>query len=194
MRGQCHKMILATSGNRSRWASASISSFFAILCALQITTWENTDLSGISFEQMVIDNDTGGVNRRHKIIRTSMYDVYMRRWLRYFSLDQFHFVNAEKLEANPAKELYNVEQFLGIRHKLTKDVFFINKNTSLYCMCVGRIKLDARRDKQVGVDNKCLLSRKHPAIDWDVLTKLRHFFRAHNNRLYKMIGINFGWA
>jgi len=125
-----------------------------------------------------------------------MYDVHMERWLKHFSLNQFHFVSAENLVDNPVQELEKVETFLGLRHKLTKDIFYYNKNKGFYCMCVNPLKSVTNPDRRVRVEQTCFgrgKGRKHPSINLHVLKKLRTFFRPHNERLYKMIGINFGW-
>jgi len=120
----------------------------------------------------------------------------MKRWLKYFSLDQFHFVSGEKLVSNPVEELQNVERFLGIRHVLTKDIFYFDETKGFYCMCANPFEQNTNPDELVAVDQKCLADSKgrtHPWIDIHVINKLREFFRPHNQRLYKMIGINFDW-
>ena len=150
----------------------------------------------LSFERMVISNKTGDINDTYGAVVRSMYDVHMEWWLKYFSLDQFHFLSAENLAANPAKELQKLEKFLGVRHKLTKDLFYFDKTKGFYCMCVNQRKLDASQHKGVTVEQTCLSrtkGRTHPSVDPNVLNKLTDFFLPHNERLYKMIGINFGW-
>jgi len=150
----------------------------------------------LRFERMVICNETGDIDDTYSSVRRSMYDVHMEWWLKYFSPDQFHILSAENLEANPVKELRRVEKFLGLRHKLTKELFYFDKTKGFYCMCVNPRKQDARLNKRVTVEQTCLgpnKGRTHPSVDPNVLDKLRNFFRPHNERLYKMIGINFGW-
>jgi len=125
-----------------------------------------------------------------------MYDVHLTRWLRYFSINQFHFIGAESLVSNPAEELEKVENFLGLRNKLTKDLFYFNASRGFYCMCINQRKWEANPDREITPEGKCLTSSKgrpHPSIDPYVLKKLREFFRPHNERLYRMTGINFGW-
>jgi len=125
-----------------------------------------------------------------------MYDVHLARWLHYFPLSQFHFLSAEDLVANPAKELQKVEKFLGLRHRLTKDLFYYNASRGFYCMCVDQRRREANPDRDLAVNGKCLSSSKgrtHPTIDPHVMKKLRDFFRPHNERLYRMVGVNFGW-
>ena len=147
-----------------------------------------------SFEELVIDSSSGDVDVTYGAVRRSMYDVHLTRWLQFFSMEQFHFLTAENLVANPAQELYKIEQFLGLRHLLTRDVFYFNDCRGFYCMCVDQRKREKHPNK--AVKRKCLQSskgRKHPQVDPSVLKKLRDFFRPHNERLYNMTGIDFGW-
>ena len=102
-----------------------------------------------SFEQLAIDSSTGDVDDTYEAIRRSMYDVHLTRWLQYFSLKQFHFLSAENLVANPAEELHKVETFLGLQHKLTKDVFYFNECRGFYCMCVNQRKREAHPSTEV---------------------------------------------
>jgi len=167
------------------------------LCAFQIQ--EQREAKGKqrqSFERLVIDSDTGEVDDTYQAVKRSVYAEHLTRWLHYFPISQFHFLSAENLVANPVEELQRVERFLGLRHKLTKDLFYFNESRGFYCMCVDQRKRDARPDKEVEVDGKCLSSSKgrpHPSLDPHVLNKLREFFRPHNERLYSLVGVNFGW-
>ena len=152
-----------------------------------------------SFERLAINGKTGDINDKYKlynVINVSIYDVLLKWWLQYFPLDQFLFLTSEDLMANPAKELQKVERFLGLRHVLTEDIFYFNKTRGFYCMCVNQRKLDGQRHRRKEIEQKCLSDdkgRTHPSIDPHVINKLRDFFRPHNERLYQMIGINFGW-
>lgn len=136
------------------------------------------------FEDLAIHPVTGEVNRSYKAIRRSIYHRHMAMWLRYFPLDQFHFVSGENLVRSPMEELMKVEEFLGIDHKLSRNHFYFNKTRGFFCM---------RVDQQ----EKCLASSKgraHPEIRSSVTTKLRRFFTPHNLRFYEMVGLNFGWT
>jgi len=143
-----------------------------------------------------VDSATGDIDDSYQAVQRSMYDVHLSRWLRYFSLDQFHFLSAENLVANPVEELRGIERFLGLRPVLTKDLFYFNKSRGFYCMCLDQRKLDLNPDRPAAFNGKCLSSSKgrtHPSIDPHVLNKLREFFRPHNERLYRMVGTDFGW-
>ncbi len=79
--------------------------------------------------------------------------------------------------------LFQVETFLGIEHRISKDNFYFNESRGFYCF-----KSD--------VEERCLVESKgrpHPAINPIVLQKLRSFFRQHNHRLYRLVDRDFGW-
>ena len=136
-----------------------------------------------SFEELVIDQDTGEIDKTYKPIRRSIYHRHMERWLRYFDLSQFHIVSGENLVRDPSAELTKVESFLGLEHQLSRDNFYFNSTKGFYCM-----KLQTR--------HKCLSDskgRQHPNISSKVMQKLRDFYRPLNNKLYDMIGMNLGW-
>jgi len=168
-----------------------------MICAFQIQEQrEENGRSRLSFERLVIDSDTGEIDDRYQAVRRSMYDVHLTRWLHYFSLEQFHFLSAENFVANPAEELRRVEKFLGLRHRITKDLFYFSETRGFYCMCVDQRRRESNPGAQASLDGRCLSpskGRTHPTIDPHVLRKLREFFRPHNERLYQMIGIDFGW-
>ena len=136
-----------------------------------------------SFDELVIDRETGQIDKTYKPIRRSIYHRHMERWLQYFDLSQFHLVNGENLVRDPVAELSKVETFLGLEHHLSRDNFYFNSTKGFYCM-----KLQWRQ--------KCLSNskgREHPKISARTMQMLRDFFRPLNDKLYDMVGINFGW-
>lgn len=137
------------------------------------------------FEDLAVDARTGQVNRSYKAIRRSIYHRHFERWLRYFRLEQFHFVSGENLVRDPVEELRKVERFLGIENRLDEGRFYYNKTRGFYCM------LSADDGSE-----RCLAPSKgriHPNIDPQVIEKLRLFFRPHNQLFYQMVGVDFGW-
>ena len=157
---------------------------------------EEKGRSRLSFERLVIDSHTGEIDDTYEAVRRSMYDVHLTRWLKYFSIDQFHFLSAEKFVANPAEELRKVEKFLGLRHVITKDLFYFSESRGFYCMCFDQRRHETNPGMQVALDGRCLApskGRTHPPIDPQIMRKLREFFQPHIERLYQMTGIDFGW-
>lgn len=135
-----------------------------------------------SFTEKVLEKD-GSINRSYKGISRSVYHRHLQRWLDFFKLNQIHIVDGENLVADPYAELYKVEEFLGIEHKIQEDNFYFNETKGFYCV-------------QTEVFQKCLSEskgRRHPAINSVVIKKLRDFFRPMNQKLFKMIGREFDW-
>lgn len=135
-----------------------------------------------TFEEKVLEKD-GSINRSYKGISRSVYHRHMARWLEFFKLSQIHIVDGENLVADPYSEIYQVEEFLGIEHKIKEDYFYFNKSKGFYCV-------------HTEVLQKCLSEskgREHPEIDPKVLKKLRGFFRPKNQKLFKMINREFDW-
>ena len=136
-----------------------------------------------SFDELVIDPDTGQVDADYRPIERSVYHKHLSRWLEYFSLSQLHIVNGENLIRDPVAELRKVETFLGLDHRISAESFYYNKTKGFYCM-----RLQRRQ--------KCLSpskGRRHPDISPTTMKVLREFFRPLNSKLYDMIGVNFGW-
>lgn len=135
-----------------------------------------------TFEEKVLERD-GSINRSYKGISRSVYHRHMERWLEFFKLSQIHIVDGENLVADPYSELYQVEDFLGIEHKIREDNFYFNQSKGFFCV-------------RTEILQKCLSEskgREHPDIDPRVLKKLRNFFRPRNEKLFKMINRRFDW-
>lgn len=58
----------------------------------------------------------------------------MSRWLEYFPLEQFHFVNGERLVLDPVSELRQVEAFLGLPPRINAKQFYWNHTRGFYCI------------------------------------------------------------
>lgn len=135
------------------------------------------------FERFAIDEETGDIDATYNPIKRSLYYRYMKRWLSVFPRRQIHIVDGDRMTQDPVAELQKVERFLGLEHKITEDHFYFNETRGYFCL-----------RNETG--NKCLASskgREHPAVDLNVLTKLRVFFRPFNRKFYNMIGQEFDW-
>lgn len=141
---------------------------------------------GVTFqkiEDLVIDPYTGEINTDYKAIRISIYHHHFERWLQVFKQDQILIVDGDNLIKDPVSEIKIIESFLGLEHRITKDNFYFNKTRGFFC-------------KKQGSFEKCLgatKGRRHQETHPSVIRKLNHFFRPHNEKLYKMIGRTFSW-
>ncbi|ESO94604.1 hypothetical protein LOTGIDRAFT_118213 [Lottia gigantea] len=138
----------------------------------------------IPFENLVIDADTGDINRSYNAVRRSIYCRHLQKWLKYFSFDQIKIVDGDNLTRAPWKEIRKVESFLGISHEITKSDFVFNVSRGFYCI------------KNDDASEKCLSrskGRKHPSIQPWIKNKLRAFFHQFNLKFYRLTGRDFGW-
>jgi len=139
------------------------------------------------FEEMAfIDNRTGLVDTSWGAIRIGEYAKHLERWLKFFPLEQIHFINGENLIQDPAQELNRVQQFLGLKNVINEKHFYFNSTKGFPCLkkpegsgnphCLGKTK-----------------GRQHPDIDPKVIKRLKDFFRPFNAKFYQMVGQDFGW-
>ena len=139
-----------------------------------------------SFEDLAFLS-SGKVNAHYGPIAVSAYDIHMERWLKHFDLKQFIVVNGDALIKDPLPELQKVESFLGVNSYFTEDMFYFNATKGFYCW---------KKPSKSGVSNFCLGSGKgrgHPTISEEALSKLKAFFKPHNERFYSLVGQNFSW-
>ena len=121
------------------------------------------------------------LNFRKAIITDSMYVVHLKRWLKYFSLQQFFFVNGGELIANPYNELKKVENFLQIEQFFRPEYFVLDSLKKFYCIN-GKI-LNSEK-------NKCLQKskgREHPTISPTTINKLKEFLKPYNHELFDIL-------
>ncbi|XP_050403023.1 heparan sulfate glucosamine 3-O-sulfotransferase 5 isoform X2 [Patella vulgata] len=138
----------------------------------------------IPFESLVIDPETGEINRSYNAVRRSIYCRHLQKWLRYFSMDQIIIVDGDKLSKAPWREIHKVESFLNIGHVVNKDKFIFNQTRGFYCI---------RNEDQ---SEKCLSrskGRKHPDIQPWIVNKLKEFFHPFNEKFFKMLDRRFDW-
>ena len=136
-----------------------------------------------TFENLAINNMTGGVNRDYAAIKRSIYYRHMLPWLRQFPRNQIYILSAEKLVQNPYTVMRDIEDYLGLESRITPDMFIFNKTKHFYCI-------------RNGTENKCLANSKgrvHPMINPLVRQKLDAYFHYWNQRFYKLVRKDFGW-
>ncbi|XP_045381130.1 heparan sulfate glucosamine 3-O-sulfotransferase 3B1 [Lemur catta] len=140
-----------------------------------------------SFESLTFRNRTAGlIDTSWSAIQIGIYAKHLEHWLRHFPLGQMLFVSGERLISDPAGELGRVQDFLGLKRIITDKHFYFNKTKGFPCLkkaegssrphCLGKTK-----------------GRTHPAIDGEVVRRLRDFYRPFNRKFYQMTGHDFGW-
>jgi hypothetical protein len=115
-------------------------------------------------------------------IKIGCYSIYLRRWLRYFPLEQIHFVDGENLIHRPWEELEYVQHFLNISINIQQKDFYFNSNKRGF-PCIRQ-------------PNGCLGSskgRQHPLISNRTREKLKYFYSKCTAQLKQLAHINFPW-
>ena len=139
------------------------------------------------FEQWaLLDNRTRLVNSSWGAIRIGVYPKHLEHWLKFFPLEQIHFVNGERLIEDPAGEIEQVQSFLGLRQYITDKHFYLKEPRGFPCII---------RNERTG-RHHCLgktKGRPHPRVDEDVIARLRDFYRPFNLKFYHMVKRKFDW-
>ena len=128
------------------------------------------------------------VNASWRAIQIGLYAGHVRRWLAQFRRDQLHFVSGERLVADPSGVFADLQDFLGLRRVVGDEHFRFSREKGFPCV--------VRDPRRAPDDVRCLgktKGRTHPAIQPGALKRLRDFFRPHNEDLYRLTDINFGW-
>merc|ERR1712168_885439 len=141
-----------------------------------------------SFEELAfLNNVTGLLDTSWPAIKIGVYAKHLQRWLQFFPLNQFHFVDGENLIRNPGDEMIKVQDFLGLRRVISEKDFVFNSSKGFPCL---------KRPLHPQSPLKCLgktKGRQHPHVDEYTLDRLRDFFRPFNNKFFNMIGQHFDW-
>ena len=115
-------------------------------------------------------------------IKIGCYSIYLQRWLKYFPLEQIHFVDGENLIQHPWEEFESVERFLNLTNHIRKEHFYFNANKRGF-PCVKQ-------------PNGCLGSskgRQHPSISEISRDKLKILYANCNRQFKQLAQINFPW-
>lgn len=136
-----------------------------------------------ALEELVVDAN-GEVDMDYKPVQRSMYYHYYVNWLEFFSRDQIYIANGDTLISNPYRELYTIESFLNLRHKIPSDAFYFNASKGFFCV------------KAEDLHSPCLSETKgrpHPKVDPAVLETLYDFYRPRNKLFFDLANKTFDW-
>ena len=137
------------------------------------------------FKQLLYDKEQL-IRTRWPVVRNGLYYKHLLKWLEYFPIDQFLFVNGEQLIREPSVELAKVQEFLNLTPQIQRKHFVLSKRKGFACIYTP---LESRQIKCLS-DQK---GRMHPTIDDNVLNELREFYRPYNEMLFKLINQEPWW-
>ena len=134
-----------------------------------------------SVEELIFNPKTVNVREESGYVKRGNYYSHMLRWIKYFPLKQFLIIDGEAFARNPLPGLKQAEAFLGVSHKLDKNIFIYKKKKGFYCY--------KRKDK-----TECMphfKGRKHPYIKNKTLQRLQSYYRPLNQKLFTLLRRDF---
>ena len=152
--------------------------------AISQFTFLPSNHKGGTFDAVAIKGNK--VNAKIPSLVRSVYDKPMKNWLKYFNLDQFLIIDSDELKYDPAAVLTKVEDFLGLGHYITPEMFVLDEDKGFYCI---QSKL-TKNGKACYAKNR---GRSVQEVSASTTTKLRSYFKPNNERFFKIIGKSFNW-
>jgi len=67
------------------------------------------------------------------VFTNGIYSYFILHWLKYFPLEQFLFLDGEKILKEPYTCMEQAQEFMNMPKVLGKDDFYINDETGFYC-------------------------------------------------------------
>ena len=140
---------------------------------------------GKTFSDNVI-TERNEVNKQVRHVKNSVYDSSMKHWLKYFNLSQILIIESNEFKLNPVSVLNKIEQFLGIGHYITSDMFKHNSDKGFYCI----------KSNLTSTGMACFASNRGRAqenIPQETMAILNKYFKRRNKQFFKLIGRSFDW-
>lgn len=141
-------------------------------------------------EYVTADSKHNVVKTYSEIVNTGVYTSHLNNWMKYFPLEQFHFVSGELLFRDPVQEIKEVENFLALKPFIDEKLFYFNKTKDFPCLAPASKKNGQNAVSGCLSDTK---GRPHPAVNEDVVTLLRDYYRPFNEHFYSVVRRNFAW-
>ena len=120
-------------------------------------------------------------SKHNRLLMNGIYFCHLLKWLKYFPLERFHFVNGKDLRERPWVELKKVEQFLGIHNELGADRFERDPVKGFFHL---------KGFKDMGKTK----GRAHPNMPQHIIDTLREYYEPFNQMFFDKIREDFGWS
>ncbi|XP_060585126.1 heparan sulfate glucosamine 3-O-sulfotransferase 2-like [Ruditapes philippinarum] len=141
--------------------------------------------SNVTFQSKAIRRN-GTVNMKWSAVNIGLYVNHLKRWLEYFSMENIHIVDGEKLITNPVQELNAVQDFLEVPREISDNAIYMNASRGFPCIL-----------KQNNTPPfKCFRGSKgrhHSYANSNTLTTLHQFYKPYNIKFYQMVDKHFAW-
>lgn len=114
-------------------------------------------------EEMDVINETNYYNNRIAYIKRGMYHYQIEAYLNYFPRDQILFLDSNDLLFKGDETIKEILSFIGVR------------------------------DEPIKVEIKNRMRVDHKSDYLDDIRKMKDFYKPYNEKLYELIGKDFGW-
>ena len=128
------------------------------------------------------------VNENKDFISESIYSKHINRWLEFFPKEQLFSMDDDDLKSETDKTLADLEDFLGITHKVSNNQIYYDEKLGTNC---GRF--DGGRTVCFALNRFTVKPGEKVTIDPSVVEKLQRYFQTHNEAFYKTVGKKFRW-
>ena len=121
-----------------------------------------------------------------RFMEMSVYDESIRIWMKFFNLTQILILDSNELKQDPVSVLNKVEDFLGVEHTITSDMFVYNAHKGFYCLrstltSTGMVCYDENRGK------------RHEEVPEDIRIRLENLYKPRTKNFFNLIGKTFDW-
>jgi hypothetical protein len=141
--------------------------------------------SNVTFYSKAIRRN-GTVNMKWSAVNIGLYVNHLKRWLKYFLMENIYIVDGEKLITNPVQELNAVQDFLEVPRQISDNVIYMNASRGFPCI----LKQNNTPPYKCFRGSK---GRHHSYADSKTLTKLQYFYKPYNTGFYQMVNRYFSW-
>lgn len=141
-------------------------------------------------EYVTADSQHTVVKMFSEIVNTGAYISHLKQWMKYFPLEQIHFVNGELLFRDPVKEMRKVEKFLALKPFIDEKLFYFDKTKGFLCLAPAS---ENNGENNLSGCSSDTTRPPHTAVNEDVVTMLRDYYRPLNEEFYSIVRRNFAW-
>ena len=121
-------------------------------------------------------------------IRRGRYAEQMKRWLDVFPREQFLILDGDEFKADPYPALREVEKFLVISTRISKESLVKMKKGHWEFYCWYR-----SGEAHPYCQNPTEKGMLHPQVPEETITWLRNYFTPLNDDFFNMTGVKFQW-
>ncbi len=136
-----------------------------------------------TLEHYIFLPGTMDINERYPPVQVSRYAENLRRWLKYFPMENILIVNSDDFTRNPVPVLKKIEIFLGLRNYFSESQFVYDAERGFYCRVIDGME-------------KCappVFGLPKEYVSPEVIERLQQYYKPHNEDFSKLVGKNFNW-